>query len=97
MTVHSASFTSSGLTTLPTKYAADAPAAKVFNSAVPMDPPTCWLVLSVAEPTPAPWGKGRECRCMRTRPAIPFSLSPRRRTSKNRHPSVGTRHNQSGG
>ena len=23
---------------------------------MPIDPPTCWLVLRVAEPTPASWG-----------------------------------------
>lgn len=30
-----------------------APVASVFSSAVPMEPPTCWLVLTIAEATPA--------------------------------------------
>ena len=34
-------------------YDAAAPAATVLSSAVPIDPPTCWLVLTVAEATPA--------------------------------------------
>ena len=30
-------------------------AAIVESSAVPIEPPTCWLVLTVAEATPASW------------------------------------------
>ena len=45
-----------GVAAFPTKYDVAALAAKVLSSDVPIDPPTCWDVLRVADPTPASAG-----------------------------------------
>ena len=57
--------------------AAPALAASVLRRAVPMDPPTCWLVFSEAEPTPASWG---------ARPRVPV-LNAGARLNPNPKPS----------